>query len=289
MSTGLHASEVDNFTKRDAPLGDATVVLNKKANELIDEAVNAANRHHSCDEARLLHAVKVRFRNHFQDKFARYVHHGKDVPRRRIHIKESIYQDFGLDSLVVGALGEVWDTTAFVIKMGDHQFGTDKWEHFFGRGFAYYKMHVIDKKPIEEVLKYGLGTEQGTLGALMTGVMSYGDLAANFKGMHFFNHLLGKGKDYLSFEPSMGPYVTCVEGKWKRTQQIDLLPYVDDSWDEAMNCSLFRTEQLLDKVKERLANLGMSCPLNPEKAENLSSYFGPYAPYVLNIKGNGVK
>lgn len=292
LSSAIHASEVDNFSRRDAPLADATVMLNKKANELIDESVDKANRRGSCDKGRLFKAVKVRFRNHYQDKFSKYVHHGKDVPRRRIRIRDGIYQDFNsLNSFVLGFMGKVWDTTAFIIKMGGHQFGTDKWEHFFGRGFVYYKMHVQEKKSLDEVLKFGLASEQGTLGALMTGVLSYGDLAANFKGMHFFNHLIGEGKDYLSFERPMGPYVGCVEGKWKRIAEIDLLPYVDSSWDEAVNCSLFRNEKLLNKVKKRLAAMGReyACPLFPAQLENLVKYYGPYASYVLNTNGNGVR
>ena len=54
--------------------------------------------------------------------------------------------------------------------------------------------------------------EYFNLGAYGTGVMSYGDLAANFNGMRFWNHILGKRKDILNQD--LGPYVKCKDRKW---------------------------------------------------------------------------
>jgi hypothetical protein len=231
--------------------------------------------------------MKKRFRNHYQDKFSRFVHKDKSVPRRHLKIKESIYRDMSpLDSYVLGVVGPIWDSTASVIRMGEFQFGTDKWEHFFGRGNSYYRRHFLQGKSLQQVLHYGLKSETGILGALMTGVMSYGDLAANFKGMHFFMHLFGDEVQYLPFPQSLGPYVVCRDQKWHKQTDVDLLNYVDASWDESINCSTFRNQKILGKVKKQLGE--MSCPLKPEVLSELTEYYGEYAPYVLNTQGHGV-
>ena len=290
------ASEVDNFTARDAPLGDSTLVINKAANRILDQAIDRANkRKGQCNKEHLYKEIKVRFRNHYQDKFSRFVHKSNTVERRHIKIKDSIYAKLNLfDSFVVGGLGAFVDSTASVVRMGQHQIGSDKFEHFFGRGYAYFNKYYLKNQKIEEVLNYGLASERGTLGAIMTGIASYADLSANFKGMHFWNHLLGEGADLLKFENPMGPYIACNNGKWQRTQDIDLLPYVDDSWDEAINCSVFRTKKILKKVQQAMNKLSqkekrpITCPIDPNILLQLSDSFGPYAPYVINQQGHSV-
>ena len=74
---------------------------------------------------------------------------------------------------------------------------------------------------------------------------------------------------------------------------FDWIHYLDDSMDEAINCSLFKTKKMADKVKKSLGELGRkegrkyACPMEPEKFERLKRKYGKYAPLLLNSKGHG--
>ncbi|HAZ14474.1 MAG: hypothetical protein A2X86_00255 [Bdellovibrionales bacterium GWA2_49_15] len=284
------ASEVDNFTGRDEPLRDATEVINQAANHFLDEAVTSANKRGTCDRQRLYRAIKLRFRDRYQDKFCDYVHTSSEVPRRGTRIKESIYAEASaINSLIMGGLGVIYDSNAPVLNMHNVQIGGDKFEHFFGMGFYYFRRHYLQKQPIETVLDFGMSTETGILGRYMTGVISYADLAANFKGMHFWNHLLREGEDVLTFEQKLGPYIRCEQGHWKRVHEVDLSLYIDNAWDEAINCSLFSTKEFLIRVQKRLSRLPQqACPISPESLNDLSKIYGAFSAKVLNKKGHGV-
>ncbi|MEK6623800.1 MAG: hypothetical protein AABY86_02450, partial [Bdellovibrionota bacterium] len=218
------------------------------------------------------------------------VHTSKLVPKRTTKIKDSIYADFtAMNSVIMGGLGMIYDSNAPVVKIHDVQMGGDKFEHFFGMGHFYFKRYYLRNQSIEKVLDFGMGTETGILGRYMTGVISFADLAANFKGMHFWNHLLREGDDVLPFEKKLGPYIRCEQGHWKRAQDVDLSLYVDNAWDESINCVLFSGQELLEKVQSRLLRLPQqSCPISTDALNQLTKIYGPYSSKVLNQKGHGV-
>ena len=107
--------------------------------------------------------------------------------------------------------------------MGDFQIGSDKIEHFFGRGYVYFNKFYNKKKSIEKIHGYGYYLERYQLGATMTGVYSYADLVANFNGMRFWNHILQAESDILGED--LGPYVRCYEGKWEQIKDVNWLDY----------------------------------------------------------------
>lgn len=107
---------------------------------------------------------------------------------------------------------------------------------------------IIKKNSIESTLAIGQQAENGILGAYTTGVMSYGDMVAEFNGMRFWNHVLAKKADILGV--NLGPYVKCENNNWIKIKPIDFSDYVDDAWDEGINCSKFRTDKMLTMVKE---------------------------------------
>ena len=110
-------------------------------------------------------------------------------------------------------------------------------------------------------------------GAYGTGVMSYGDLAANFNGMRFWNHILNKNEDILG--RPLGPYVLCENNKWVQGKSIDWKNYIDESFDESINCSLFREEIMVKKVRERIKAIpfdgikNLSCPIAKNKLKKM--------------------
>ncbi|HBA59230.1 MAG TPA: hypothetical protein DCZ92_00110 [Elusimicrobia bacterium] len=134
------------------------------------------------------------------------------------------------------------------------------------------------------VLKGGIFKEKTFLGgnALATGVFSYADLAANFNGMRFWNHMLQKRDDVLGPQHNAGPYLVCRDGKWARNAEkpLDFRVYVDATMQESTNCSKFATAGGLKKFKEALAQMqardksrSFGCPADPGLLENVSKKY----------------
>ncbi|HAZ11263.1 MAG TPA: hypothetical protein DCY86_00605 [Bdellovibrionales bacterium] len=286
------AAEIDNFQFRYNPLKDEKNTINAWANQEFQNALRTANRSSKpCNEKALFKSLKRSFKNHYTDRFTRKLYKGKGLVSRKIPFKHSIYRDFdGGDSIVIGIMAKVYDSASPVVNYNGHQIGTDKFEHFFGRGRAYYDMIHKEGKSVLDALNFGLSSEENFLGAVMTGIMSYADLAANFKGLFFWNHILMKYPDPLEFEKPSGPYVICSRGRWVQNTSIDFSIYIDDSWDEAVNCSKFRTKELAEKVfKVQLSYEQLdpahkyTCPVMAEEAVSLHAKFGQYAPLLFNL------
>jgi hypothetical protein len=192
-----------------------------------------------------------------------------------------------------GASRFLKDTSGVVVNMGGIQIGSDKFEHFFGRGFAYFNRYLKGQS-IERILNYGDSLERYTLGALTTAVYSYGDLTANFNGMRFWNHVLQRFDDPLGSEYNLGPYVVCRNEHWEQVKQINFLDYIDAAWDEANNCSNYKNQLAVDLVKNALVELSdrdhypYRCPMQPKKMEQLFEKYGPFSKWLLNTESKPV-
>lgn len=291
--SSLYGAEVDSFTYRNIPLADGLSLANLKSNEYLVKAVKEANEEeHLCEEDVLYKKMRQYFNNQYQGELGEYLVKTEDFDRHPMTIEESIYADFKwYQSIVQGFFGRVFDDpTAATINIGGVYIGTDKFEHFFGSGFRYFKSHHIKGKDLEKALAIGERAESGILGAITTGVKSYGDLAANFNGMRFWNHILAKREDVL--DENIGPYVTCEENTFRIVKEIDLSHYIDHSFDESVNCSVFTSKKMLQSVENRLRELeleyGMSlqCPLLPEKLDEAKKRYKKLAPHLINDKGH---
>ncbi|MBI2522603.1 MAG: hypothetical protein HYV97_19440 [Bdellovibrio sp.] len=299
QSLVVQGSEVDNFTGRYEPLDDSMEYLNQKIEEAFDQALLLANdEKKGCSEKLLYKSLRVYFRNHVQGKFNRWLAHTDEIAKRPVNNSRSIYTDFRWYEAPTAVLKDIYqDTTAEAIMVSGVQTGTDKFEHFFGRGYAYFKKLKGKHKKIKEVLRFGHYSEKYFLGAQTTGIYSYGDLAANFHGMRFWNHLQLKSQDILGPEYNQGPYVVCQAGKWQKKLVEGKFPfnwknYIDLSWDEGNNCSAFRTKALLNKVKHRIQILEnrtgqrYSCPVDPEGISALKEKMFPYSKWFINSDGH---
>ncbi len=300
LSPLVYASEVDNFTDRYEPLADSLDYLNQKTEEVFDQALLLVNEKKGCSQKRLYKNLRVYFRNHVQGKFNRWLAHTDEIAKRPVNNSHGIYQDFKWYEAPTAVIKDLYqDTTAEAIMVNGVQTGTDKFEHFFGRGYAYFMKAKNSKKnnKMKEVLRFGHKSEKYFLGAHTTGIYSYGDLAANFHGMRFWNHLLFKSQDVLGAEYNQGPYVVCREGQWRKNLISGKFPfdwknYVDVSWDEGQNCSAFRTEALLNKAKKRVqileerTGLRHTCPVNPETIKSLKEKMLPFSKWFINSDGH---
>tara|TARA_Y100000780_G_scaffold227170_1_gene242584 strand:- start:49744 stop:50880 length:1137 start_codon:yes stop_codon:yes gene_type:complete len=121
------------------------------------------------------------------------------------------------------------------MNLAGHVVGTDKLGHFIDQGFELFSKYKLERNDIKDVLKYSESTEEtfGMYGLLPAGIKSYGDLAANFKGLHFYLNLLS-GKD---------PHIKCniKNGRYYLAKPLNWADYIDASLDEGVNCSLFHS------------------------------------------------
>jgi hypothetical protein len=124
-------------------------------------------------------------------------------------------------------------------------------------------------------------------------VYSYADLAANFNGMRFWNDILGHYPDILGEDQQIEPYVKCSRNrKWVQHNRINFLHYIDESFDESINCSKFRTPKLLQKVLgqinelERTKGLRYTCPISLNSIDQLEMKYQDVQTKILNLRGH---
>ena len=295
MSGDLPSREVDNFTRRAEFLKDSTLKLNEITNRFIKNRIKEINKeNHNCKEDYLYRGLKKDFNVLWKDSpFLKALEKEEGIFKLKTDVRDSVYRDWNLmDSPAIRGLNLVIPSVfGEVIKVNGIRLGVDKFEHFFGYGYYYFNLHHLGKKEVKKALKFGLFMEYFNLGAYKTGVMSYGDLAANFNGMRFWNHILAKRKDVL--KQSLGPYVTCMGGKWVANKDVDWAEYVDEAFDEAINCSRFRKGIMAESVRERVREANYKegelkvCPLAPKKMKDMIKKYSRFSPYILNGDGHG--
>ena len=283
----LLAAEVDQYTTRHLELADASEHINQEANLHVRNALSHIEEQ-GCNEEALYTELRKAFANHKTGKLTIHMLHADNFPRSNIALRESVYADWTRwDGYLLGRPAAANSPLALgpLVNIDGQRVGTDKFEHMFGRGFAYFKSHYLRGKSLKRVLKFGIFMEKTTLGGnkLATGVFSYADLAANFNGMRFWNHILQLRPDVLGDDH--GPYISCIDGKYKQVKEIDFKHYVDESMDESINCSKFATKRTMRKFVSRVEALGYSCPMSVDKLEEMRQKYGKISHWIINEDG----
>ncbi len=293
----IGAAEVDSFTYRLLPLKDSLATINTKTNAYLKKAIEEANDTKKvCNEKRLYKKMRGYFNNQYRGDLGKELVETQGIDAHWITIEDSIYQDFTwYQSPVQGLWGRIAkDPTAALINVDGHLIGTDKFEHFMGSGYNYFNTYYLKKKDIREALDIGWSAETGMMGSWMTGVMSHGDLVANFNGMRFWNHVLLKNDDILGAQYNLGPYVECIDDQWVITKEIDWANYIDEAFDEGQNCSNYSNETMLALVESQISaraehfGIDLKCPMNRAAIEPLLEKYGVFADELLNIDGQSV-
>lgn len=257
-------------------------------------ALDEANEKSSCSERKLYSRLRRQFRNHVFDQFNRWIIKDDSIPKIKTPIEQTIYRDFNVfQSPIQGGWARVVsDPTGSILNVAGFRIGNDKFEHFMGSGFRYFKSYYLNQKSLEETLDIGWRAETGAMGAIMTGVMSYADMMANFQGMRFWNHMLQQHDDVFGL--NLGPYIICQNHQWVQVKPIDFKPYLNVAMDEGINCSKFRTAKMTESVLFRLKEYekqdpqgtSYACPLDSQALEEVYREFGPVAPSLINLDGH---
>ncbi|MFM6927967.1 MAG: hypothetical protein ACKOX6_05850 [Bdellovibrio sp.] len=292
-------AEVDNFTSKHLNLPDQAHALNRLANRYLDNAIVAVNKAGAgCNEEVLFQGLKQVFANHSRGLLVKDILSQKHFPITYLARKDSVYRDWkARDGYILASNRARVSELALspLIKIGDRDVGVDKLEHMFGMGHKYYRAYYDKNTSIDNVLSNGTLWEKTLLGGnmLATGVFSYADLSANFNGMRFWNNMLLKSDDILGSQYNRGPYVQCVDDQWivNKSKPIDFRDYVDESFDESVNCSKMATRGGRKKFAKQIQSEQLSdvvkCEDNKELLQALSEKYSPHGihKYILNASG----
>ena len=95
-------------------------------------------------------------------------------------------------------------------------------------------------------------TEWGLKGMSLTGVLAYADLAAGYFGYRFWTDLLAfdRPESFIRYDSATSRYT--------KGQPVSLAAYVNQAWDESINCSTFDSK-LTPEVAAALARRAMTC------------------------------
>lgn len=284
-------AETDTFSKRNEPLADSSEIINKRANQYIQNSIKALNvQDHYCSEDMLYKELRKYFNNHLKGKLAIDIIEDNAIPRRMVILGESVYRSWRpWDGLGMGLTlaKRSGMTVSSVLKIGNELVGADKFEHFFGQGFYYFNDGYLEGKGAIRAIKKGISKEKTILGGnkIGNGVFSYGDLAANFNGMRFWNHVLQLREDVLGSGYNLGPYIECERQKWVQVKELDFRDYMDSSMDEAINCSKFPAKATSERFIREVNDLGIKCPVDQKKVEELSAKYGNMSKWIINKDG----
>ena len=287
------AAEVDQFTRSGEPLADSSELVNAYANKAITQSIKRANsKSTSCNEKELYKELQDYFANHTKGKLVIDIIENPIYSKRHIEVKDSVFQDWtiwdgaGLGLTMMASNGV---TMSDVIRIGEQEVGVDKFEHMFGQGFNYFKKNYLKEKGEIAAVKKGIFGEKFLLGGqkIGNGVFSYGDLSANFNGMRFWNHMLQRRDDVLGADYNIGPYISCENDKWVKAKEVDFRNYIDTSMDESINCSKYPSGNTLSKFKRRLKIMGVTCPMNQQKLDDVHAKYRHMAKWIINMDGPG--
>lgn len=295
-----YSAEIDSYKYMDH-IKDSSSLLNSRINSWLNLAISELNDNMiECptnpDEAQDVYEI---VQSYMATPFIGHtiaVDLDEDLSHNMISrtpFHHSIYSDVnwleGVSLNLKGLLG--------VMKIGNKRVGVDKLGHFFVEGFGFYKRaYIRNNASIEKAIEWGKFTERTYFGLTTTGIYSNADLVANFNGMRFWNMLFLFDKDPLEQTIRSSyfrkPFFTCIDSKWHLNKRFSIRHFVDDSWDESLNCNNYDTETIKEEVilKEALSlgvyqvekQNGLVCPRVTKDCEYEINKYGQYAKDLLH-------
>jgi hypothetical protein len=242
----LNAFETDQFMAWEHRLEDSTDRFNAYVNQqsaVVLEQINRSVRTEvTCEE------IPVRIYRHlyssiFWPRVRRFLTTDTAVdrfPDRQIgyfgYLKRSVFRKPAFPYIL---------PMARTIRINGVNLGIDKVGHMFGFGRRYYGRYrrlrrrgLDEQEAMGRVIVWGYKMEHIAVGGLTDGVVSHGDLEANFQGMRL-------ARDLCEAQP---PFLVRSSSGWRLARPIDLRDYVNPRFDETYNPSLF-TRGRWKKVK----------------------------------------
>jgi len=282
------ASETDSFLAiKDNPR-ESSYRINEITNSLLIDALIEANNISGCSEKQLYKSLIKRLKgNVIAGPIEKYINDVDDIfiDKSKTNLKGSIYGTLSffqapLLHLTKTSLGSV---VKININDNDLFIGSDKFGHFFTEGYIYYKKAFLKKKGIVKTLKWGMRTERGKFGLKTTGVYSYADLAANYKGMSFWKNIV-----MSELHNTSNSYFRCDGNNFIQIRKFDWRDYIDEGWDETINCNRYKSIKALGKVLHNITEIGnsmnidLTCPSKKNQCPSLIESYMPYSDLIVN-------
>jgi hypothetical protein len=269
LPASAFGDETDNFTCRLRVLRDSLGALDAIMNARIQTALARVNsRSERCDQACLVRELQAEVGGAYRhpltgvphSKFERWIGERTDVDRCRVGFSKSIYgaRPYNQPWLFpfTGRIILIADS----IRVNGRLIGIDKINHFIREGLSHWKAVREPRGSIMAVMQKELGApgrqfrwnEYGLKGWSLTGVLAYSDLAASYSGYRFWSDLsIGQSASLIGRDATSGRFVT--------RRPFTFADYVNDAWDESVNCSEFQPG-LAKQVASALAKRAMTCP-----------------------------
>ena len=288
LSISLLADETDNYTFSKTKIADSSQLINEKFNEYLQKGIDDANLLNRGNNKKVLYKSLNKYITDkaSKDSIITDLYKDKNIDMININKSDSIYKNWTLKEGL--SLGRKNTFIGSVINFSDVQIGVDKLEHMFRTGGILF--NALDRGwEFNHVLKLSYFMERWLLGGNRIGasIISYGDLAANFNGIRLWNDLLGNYPDPLGRE--IKPYIVFKDNLWYLENQVDLRNYIDESFNERINNSIFSHKSSIKKFKKNVnkakeegivENVGYS--ENKEIMDNLILKYGEYSKNIIN-------
>ncbi len=295
--------EVDQFSGYDAKpnIVDSADQVNAELNRLVDDAIASANSknksiipafNYPCDSAdkEKWNTSRMNLFVNLRDNLRtvgpvgtleRFAEKARSIDRRTVPVDQSVYAGLTVSQSIVPKVG-----INSIIRIGNSEIGTDKLGHFLSDGYdIYLKLKYVpaNSTRISMTMMESKSWENGEFGRWSTGVFAYADHSANYQGFLFWHKMCGLTSDGKSDSEKdffkkhrcyPDSYLMCENGVWKRNPKnpIDLRVFIDDSWDESINCNSYDEtiapqifSQLSRRVYQWKGNPKQPCPRDPKK------------------------
>jgi hypothetical protein len=267
-----HADETDNFTCRNRPLKDSLGALDALMNARIREAVERVNRREgaACDASCLFRELQERIGGSYRhpltgiphSRFAKWIDERPDIDRCHLTFKESIYGARAYNQPWLFPFTGRIIFLADSIRLSGRVVGIDKINHFIREGLAHWRALERPGGEVAAAMRRELGppgrqlrwNEHGLKGLSLSGILAYADLAASYSGFRFWSDLLSieRAGSFVAYDTEAGDFF--------QRRDFSFAAYVNDAWDESINCSAFHPT-LAKQVATALRSRSMTCPV----------------------------
>jgi hypothetical protein len=242
LLAGLPASalECDQYYAWNRTIADATEAINAKVNLDIADALAEVNARADRDTMSC-HAVEKRI----VDRFIYLIFLKPETWATNTSLVDRVPQTPGEEltfrkAYVYGRTSPIdiirWMPPSPTIEVAGVRLGTDKLSHLFSEGLWYHRWYrafrergLDDEAALKKAVLRGVMTERTILGGTSSGVLSLGDLEANYSGMRFYN----------GFCDAPEPNLTLGPGGWTVVRPFDLALFVSPEWDESWQPDIF--------------------------------------------------
>lgn len=271
LSFKTFAVETDQFYAAKTVLKDSTEIVNNYFEDKFERALNKSDKYDASIKScrKLADDVMSEIVGKFSiSKVSAFAHRNPEIDRfpddsisDGDQFRSSIYKNARLPFKVAHV--------SRTININGVYIGTDKLGHFALIGRNYYRRYLENLKKMNRAeaekaaILTGISQEIHFLGYTLGGVLSFGDLEANYQGLQFSISMCEGENPFLKYE----------NGKWQRNSKrsFSIAHFINPKMDESFNHSFWRPS-LWNNIKNTVKEAYCDLKTNPLYIERVSFY-----------------